>query len=64
MLVHCQENCSLNDSEKRIIDDSVKSYKLRGIDLPEEKQKRLKEISKKLSELSQKFENNTVDDQK
>ena len=43
--------------QKRILEKSIESYEVRGIALPEDKQKRLKSISKELSELSQKFSN-------
>lgn len=51
-------------AQKRIIEKTLKAYEVRGIALPEEKQDRLKEISKELSELSQKFSNNILDDRK
>ena len=50
--------------QKRILEKSIESYEVRGIALPEDKQKRLKSISKELSELSQKFSNNVLDSQK
>lgn len=45
----------------RILEEGVKNYKIRGINLPEEKQQKLKEINKKLSDISQKFSNNALD---
>lgn len=64
MYLFCEKNSNLNSQERRIIEKTLKSYEVRGIALPEEKQRRLKEISKELSELSQKFSNNVLDDRK
>jgi len=64
MLHFCYNNCDCDWEQKRILEKSIKWYKVRGIDLAEEKQKRLKEISQKLSELSQNFSNNILDSQK
>lgn len=58
------ENCSLNPEEKRIMEKRVKSFRDRWIDLPKEKQERIKVLNKKLWELSDKFTNNVVDDEK
>lgn len=55
---------SLNIEQKRIMDLRIKSYKDRWIDLPLEKQEEIKKINKKLWELSDKFTNNIVDDEK
>nr|MDD3720381.1 M3 family metallopeptidase [Candidatus Gracilibacteria bacterium] len=64
MIVYCKNNCNLDNEQKRILDLSIKSYEVKGINLEEEKQNRLKEISKRLSELSQKFGNNLLDSEK
>lgn len=50
--------------QKRILEDTLKAYRIRGIDLDEKKQNELKSISQELSELSQKFSNNVVDSRK
>jgi len=55
---------SLDIEQKRIMDLRIKSYKDRWIDLPLEKQEEIKKINKKLWELSDKFTNNIVDDEK
>ena len=48
----------------RIITKSIEVFEVRGIALPESEQDELKEISKQLSEISQKFSNNVVDSKK
>lgn len=60
MLVYCRKNCELDEEQKRILDVSIKWYEIKWINLPVAKQKNLKEISKKLSELAQKFWNNVL----
>lgn len=64
MYMYCSENCKLSQEQKRILEKTLKAYKIRGITLSEEKQKRLKDISQKLSKLSQQFSNNVLDDRK
>jgi len=64
MLVFCRKNCKLDDEQKRILDLSIKAYEVRWINLDKEKQDKLKEISKSLSNLSLKFWNNVLDSQK
>jgi len=70
MMKYCYENIQnqnvSDDWEKqlRILKHSLEVYGLRGIALTDEKQSRLKEISQKLSELTQKFGNNVLDSKK
>ncbi|MCH8518971.1 M3 family metallopeptidase [Candidatus Gracilibacteria bacterium] len=59
----CQER-EQTQKKIRILKYSLDVYELRGIALNEEKQSRLKEISQKLSELTQKFGNNVLDSKK
>lgn len=63
-LEYVNKNLSLDIEQKRIMDLRIKSYKDRWIDLPIEKQAEIKKINKKLWELSDKFTNNIVDDEK
>jgi len=63
-LEYVNNNVSLDSEQKRIMDLRIKSYKDRWIDLPLEKQDEIKKINKKLWELSDKFTNNIVDDEK
>lgn len=52
---------SFPQSRKKIISDALRDFKLSGIALPQEKQKRYGELKKRLSELSSKFSNNVLD---
>lgn len=63
-LEYVNNTLSLDLEQKRIMDLRIKSYKDRWIDLPIEKQAEIKKINKKLWELSDKFTNNIVDDEK
>lgn len=63
-LQYVNNSLSLDIEQKRIMDLRIKSYKDRWIDLPLEKQEEIKKINKKLWELSDKFTNNIVDDEK
>ncbi|MFD1805896.1 oligopeptidase A [Pasteurella oralis] len=48
-------------AQKKAIDNALRDFKLSGISLPAEKQKRYGEISARLSELSSQFSNNVLD---
>lgn len=54
----------LSDIRLKMIDDIILNFELGGINLPTEKKERLKAISYRLTELSDKFENNLMDVQK
>lgn len=54
----------LSDLRKKMIDEIILSFNLNGINLPEEKKQRLQEISFRLTELTDNFENNLMDVQK
>lgn len=55
---------NLSDIRKKMINDLILNFELEGINLPQDKKERLKEISYRLTELSEKFENNLMDVQK
>ena len=63
-LLYIDKNLNLDEEQKRILYLRLKSFKNRWIDLNENKQKRLKEISKELSKISEKFSNNITDEEK
>ncbi|SUC09657.1 oligopeptidase A [Pasteurella canis] len=48
-------------AQKKAIDNALRDFKLSGISLPAEKQKRYGEISARLSELTSQFSNNVLD---
>lgn len=52
---------TLNDAQKKIIQNSLRDFKLSGVSLAEDKKKQFAKISKTLSELHNKFENNILD---
>jgi len=58
-----QNNLSLDNDQKRILELEVKDYKQRGIDLAEDKQLRVKELNKEMSQVWEKFQHNVVDEQ-
>ena len=64
MLEYCLENTKLTEEQTKIIKDIIKSYKVRWINLEENKQEELKKISLKLSEIKTKFSNNVLDCEK
>jgi oligopeptidase A len=51
----------LSDAQRKVIDNAIRDFRLSGIDLPEAQKKRYGEITKRLSELSNKFSNNVLD---
>ena len=51
----------LETAQKKIIDNTLRDFHLSGIDLPEDKQQRYKEISQKLSKLASQYEENVLD---
>lgn len=63
-IVYMRENLKLDKEQKKILDDTIRAYKVRWINLSEEKQAELKEINKELWKLSEKFDNNLVDAEK
>ena len=64
MFEYCFNNCELNLEQKKIIEDSIRAFKIKWINLEKDKQDELKIIIKKLSELSNKYSNNLLDSEK
>ena len=60
-LVRLNKSKNLNDIQKRIIESSVHSMFLSGIDLDDDKKDKFNSIKLKLAELSTKFSNNVLD---
>ena len=61
MLQICLEKWNLDSEQTKILEDWIKSYKVRWIDLDTSKQDELKEISQKLSKITTDFSNNVLD---
>jgi|TARA_B100001971_G_scaffold208916_1_gene231551 oligopeptidase A len=55
------EFCDLSIAQQKVIDNALRDFRLSGIDLGEEQQTRLAEITKQLSELSSRFSDNVLD---
>ena len=55
------EHEHLDDAQKKIIDNSLRDFKLSGVSLPDDQKKRFADISKTLSELQNTFENHILD---
>ncbi len=49
-----------NLAQKKVIEDALRNFKMSGIALPEDKQKRYKELSQSLSQSSSQFGNNVL----
>ncbi|HSC76805.1 MAG TPA: M3 family metallopeptidase [Pseudomonadales bacterium] len=56
-----QQFHTLSTAQKKTIENSLRDFRLSGIDLDEEKQKRFAAISSRLSELSSLFSNHVLD---
>ena len=52
---------SLNDIQKKVLENEIRDYKLSGCHLKNNKKEKLKELNLQLSELSQKFSQNLLD---
>jgi oligopeptidase A len=55
------EFSKLEEAQKKIIDNALRDFHLSGIDLPDDKKKRYREIRKELSKLTSKYEENVLD---
>lgn len=51
----------LNETERKVVDNNLLAFKLKGVHLDDENVKRVKEIDVKLSELSEEFSRNLLD---
>ena len=51
----------LEPSQKKIVENALRDFRLSGIDLPEAQQQRFREISQRLSQLNAKFGENVLD---
>ena len=51
----------LDTAQKKVIQNQLRDFHLSGVDLPEDKKKRFKEIKQQLSKLKSSYENNVLD---
>ena len=55
------EFSELNTAQRKVINDALRDFRLCGVDLPEDKKGRYKDIQQKLSSLTSKFSDNVLD---
>ncbi|MFB6348054.1 M3 family metallopeptidase [Moraxella sp. ZJ142] len=60
-LKNSAEFASFDIEQQKSIDDAILDFRLSGIDLPADKQEKLAQIQKRLSELSSQYSNNVLD---
>lgn len=56
-----ESNHSLTTPQKKVLTDGIRDFKLSGVDLPDDKKSRVKEINIRLSDLSNQFSQNVLD---
>lgn len=56
-----QQDKTLDDAQKKAINNAIRDFKLSGVDLKQEKRDQFKEISKRLAKLQSDFQNNVLD---
>lgn len=52
---------SLNTAQQKMLNNTLRDFRLSGVDLPEAKKQRFADIQKRLSELTNRFSNNVLD---
>lgn len=62
-IVYIFENSKLDDEQSRIVSETIKWFKLKWIDLSDNKKNKIKEINQKLADLVNKFTKNCLDSQ-
>lgn len=55
------DSLELNKAQRKLLEKSLRDFRLSGIDLPQEQQARFADIQKRLSELSNRFSNHLLD---
>ncbi len=56
-----EEYARLDAAQQKVIDNALRDFHLSGVDLPEEKKQRFREIRQQLSKLTSKYEENILD---
>ena len=52
---------SLGQAEKKVVENTLRDFRLSGIDLPDEKRKRYSELAREISSLNSQFNNHLLD---
>ena len=52
---------SYDETKKKIVNDAVRGFERRGVDLPEDKKSRVKQLNEDLTRLNSQFQNNLLD---
>jgi len=52
---------SLSSPQRKLLENALRDFRLAGVDLPKEKKARFRELSRELSELTTRFEENLLD---
>ncbi|MCF6281146.1 MAG: oligopeptidase A [Candidatus Polarisedimenticolaceae bacterium] len=52
---------SLDEAQQKVMQNALRDFRLSGVDLPQEKKARYKELSQQMSQLTSKFEENILD---
>lgn len=60
-LIESDDFSGMDMAQQKILENAMRDFKLSGIDLPEEKQKRYGELRKELSSLTSKYSENVLD---
>jgi len=55
------DSLNLTQAQRKMLENTLRDFRLSGIELPQEKQQRFAEIQKRLSELSNRFSNHVLD---
>ncbi len=58
--IYEKEKDSLNQEQRKVLEDAIKEFELSGVGLPEEKRNKVKEINIKLSQLQNQFAQNLL----
>ncbi len=58
--IYQKEKSSLNQEQKKVLEDAIRDFELSGVGLPEEKRNRVKEINIRLSQLQNQFAQNLL----
>ncbi len=58
---HVRENESLGAAQQKLLDDTLRDFRLAGVDLPPAQKKQFRELMRELAQLQSRFEENVLD---